>query len=157
VGCEHIVLALLRVSDGVAAHALAACGLTLEAGRAALTKILGEGTGSTSTGPLPFTPRVRRALTEAQEATLELAHSVVGTEHLLLGILREGENVGCRLLQEAGLELQAVRLNVLQQMGFPQPRSGAGQDRQLTRVLEKLSDRLADIDARLERLEEQLA
>ena len=157
VGCEHLVLALLRVSDGVAAHALVACGLTLEAGRAALSRILRREQPSATTELLPFTPRVRHALTEAQGAALELGHNVVGTEHLLLGILREGDNVGCRVLQEAGLDLQAVRLNILQQMGFPQPRSAPGQDRLLARALDKLADRLADIDARLARLEEQLA
>lgn len=156
VGCEHMVLAMLRVPDGIAAHALVACGLTLEAGRSALSKILRRGPASAANELLPFTPRVRRALTEAQDAALEFAHNFVGTEHILLGIIREGDNVGCRLLQEAGLDLQAVRLNVLQQMGFPQPRSAPGQDRQLARVLDKLADRLADINARLERLEEQL-
>ncbi len=156
VGCEHLVLALLRVTDGVAAHALIACGFTVESGRTALVRILREGADAT-TGLLPFTPRVRRALDQAQEAALELAHNFVGTEHLLLGILREGENVGCRLLQEAGVDLQAVRSNVLQQMGFPQPRSAPGQDRRLARVLDKLTEQLADIDARLGRLEQQLS
>lgn len=156
VGCEHLVLGLLRDSEGVAAHALVACGLTLENGRAALARVLRRATASETSDLLPFTPRVRSALKEAQDAALELAHNYVGTEHILLGILREGDNVGCRLLLEAGLDLQVVRLNVLQQMGFPQPRSTPGQDRQLARALDKLADRLADIDARLDRLEEQL-
>ncbi|HYZ91289.1 MAG TPA: Clp protease N-terminal domain-containing protein [Actinomycetota bacterium] len=159
VGCEHLLLGLLAEEEGIAAHALIACGLTLPAARAALDRIIpGAGPVDTpvDTLRLPFTPRVTHALDQAQEAALELGHADIGTEHILLGIIREGENVGCRLLVEAGLGLQAVRLNVLQQMGFPQARSAPGQDRRLNRVLDKLTEQLADIDARLERLEQQL-
>jgi ATP-dependent Clp protease ATP-binding subunit ClpC len=157
VGCEHLVVGLIGEVEGIAAHALVSCGLTLAVARATLDRILPRGPAFSPPHRLPFTPRVTHALDQAQEAALEVGHPDIGSEHLLLGILREGENVGCRLLLESGLDLQAVRLNVLQQMGFPQPRSAPGQDRRLNRVLDKLTEQLADIDARLERLEQQLS
>jgi predicted DNA-binding transcriptional regulator AlpA len=153
VGCEHLVVATLR-ADGVAARALATMGLTLGGARAALRRVLPPGPhGSVQWEQLPFTPRVSRALEHAQETAIELGHSRIGTEHLLLGILREGENVGCRLFLEAGLDLSAVRLRVLQEMGHPQPSQDPDRERRLTTTLEKVLDRLADIDARLERIE----
>lgn len=151
VGCEHLVLAPLR-AEGVAAKALATMGLTIGGARAALGKILGRPPPARGewTPRLPFTPRVSRALEHAQETAIELGQSRIGTEHILLGVLREGDNVGCRLLQEAGLDLAAVRLRVLQEIDYPRE---PDRDRRLTSALDKIVDRLADIDARLERLE----
>jgi ATP-dependent Clp protease ATP-binding subunit ClpC len=158
VGCEHLVIALLGEPEAVAARALATSGLTLAGARAALERVVGSGSGAGAEWQrLPFTPRVSHALAQAQDAAIELGHNLIGTEHLLLGVLREGENVGCRLLKEAGLDLSALRLRVLEEMGYPQPRPEPERDRQLSRILEKVTDQLADIDARLERLERQLA
>ncbi len=148
-GCEHLVLGLCEEGEGVAARALEACGLTLETAREVLRRLLGPGVLPHSTAALPLTPRVSRALGRAQETALEFGHNYIGTEHLLLGVLREGANVGCRLLVEAGIDLTRLRLKVLEIMGFPQPKEGPD-DRQGSRAL------LASIDARLERLEQRL-
>jgi predicted DNA-binding transcriptional regulator AlpA len=152
VGCEHLVLGLAGQPDGVAGRTFAALGLTPAAARTVLGRLVGRGSGKAE-GHLPFTPRVRRALELAEQASVELGHDFTGTEHLLLGILREGENVGCRLLIEAGLEPVTVRLKTLELMGFPQPkRSSPTGD-----WLDQLTERLASIDARLASLEQGLA
>lgn len=157
VGCEHLVLGLIREPEGVAGRALASFGLGLDRARAVLGGILGPGP-ATSAGDLPFTPRVRRAFREAEAAALELSHNYMGTEHVLLGVLREGTNVGCRLLTAAGIDLFALRLAVLDMTGgrppgqVPRSESGPPQD-----ALDRIVRLLAGLDSRLERLERRLS
>ncbi len=149
VGCEHLVLGLLREGTGLAAQALGALGLTTAAAREALGRILVTGPAHTIER-LPHTPRLRRALAEAEQASLELGHNYAGTEHLLLGVLREADNVGCRLFIEAGLDLTAVRMKALEIMGYPQPQvEGADRLEELIRLVAAMSDRLERVERRL--------
>lgn len=157
VGCEHLVLGLLRVSEGLAARALTSLEFTLEGAVETLSKILRNGSGAPDVASLPFTPRVKRAVELADEAALEFGHNYMGTEHLLLGILREGENVGCRLLTEGGLDLTTVRLKVLELMKHPQPHHPAERAPERsadTDLLRALNDRLGRIE---DLLKQQLA
>lgn len=149
VGCEHLVIGLIREGTGLAGRALAARGLTLEAARDAVSRLLATGP-TNPIEPLPHTRRLKAALAEAESASLEFRHGDVGTEHLLLGILREGENVGCRLLIEAGQDLTDVRLKVLELMGYPQPHTERSDQ------LERLIGMVAAVSERLERIEQRL-
>jgi ATP-dependent Clp protease ATP-binding subunit ClpC len=119
-GCEHFVVGLLVEGTGIGGRALSTLGLSADDARKILEQLVGP--GKKAPGVLAFTPRVKQALGLAQVIALDLGHNYIGTEHLLLGILREGDNVGCRLLIEAGLDLDALRHQVLELMKFPQPR-----------------------------------
>lgn len=154
-GCEHLVLGLTREPEGLASRALAGFDLGVEKARSTLAEILAPGPASPGS-ELTFTPRLRRAFREAEASALELSHNYLGTEHLLLGVLREGSNVGCRLLTAAGVDLFALRLAVLDLIA-PAPRDvppvhGASGESALDRVTQLL----AGIDSRLERLERRL-
>jgi ATP-dependent Clp protease ATP-binding subunit ClpA/predicted DNA-binding transcriptional regulator AlpA len=152
VGCEHLVLALLRDPEGLAAKAMQALSFTLDDARVVLSQLLGEGSKEPDEGTLRFTPRVKRAIELAEQASYEFGHSYLGTEHLLLGMLREGENVGCRLLVEGGIDTTKLRLKLLELLNYPQPRGSAsdadqeipGDPASLVEVIERL-DRIESL------------
>ena len=158
IGCEHLLLGLISIGEGLAAETFAALGLPLDPARETVEAIVGTG-ASRPEGHLPFTPRAVDALKLAATASEELGHNYIGTEHVALGILREGDNVGCRVLTELGLSLERVRLKLLERMGFPQPEAGADAPspaagpsfaEQVLRRLDAIDARLGSLEGRLE-------
>lgn len=112
IGTEHLLLGMLREADGIAAQALAGFGLDLEKARTAVLEIIGEGQ-SAPAGHIPFTPRAKKVCELAHRESLLLGHNYIGTEHLLLGLIREGGGVGGKILVEAGADLASAREAVL--------------------------------------------
>jgi len=112
IGTEHLLLALLQESEGVAAQALAALGVDFEAVRAGVDKAVGEGI-TPPTGNIPFTPRVKHVLEMALRESIDLGHPNIGTEHLLLGMLRDADGVGARVLIDDGVTLAVARQEVV--------------------------------------------
>jgi len=112
VGPEHILLGLVREGQGVAARALTELGVDLGAVRQQTEDLIGRGEHSPS-GHIPFTPRAKKLLELSLREALQLGHNYIGTEHLLLAVLREGENVGAQVLVRMGTDLNQVRLQVL--------------------------------------------
>jgi ATP-dependent Clp protease ATP-binding subunit ClpC len=112
IGTEHILLGLIRERDGVAAQALSELGITLEAVRTKVEEVVGL-PSSPSPGSPPFTPRAKKVLDLSLRQALQLGHSYIGTEHLLLGVVQEGEGVGARVLVSQGADLARVRQRVI--------------------------------------------
>jgi ATP-dependent Clp protease ATP-binding subunit ClpC len=112
IGTEHILLGLVHEGDGVAARALASLDVSLEAVRNRVEEIIGQGQAE-PTGHIPFTPRAKKVLELALREALQLGHTYIGTEHLLLGLVREGEGVAAQVLVEVGADLGRVRRAVL--------------------------------------------
>ena len=113
IGTEHILLGLVHEADGGAAQALESLGVSLEAVRRQVEEIIGEG-GSPPAGHIPFTPRAKKVLELSLREAIQLGHNYIGTEHILLGVLREGEGVACQVLVKLGANLPKVRARVLQ-------------------------------------------
>jgi SpoVK/Ycf46/Vps4 family AAA+-type ATPase len=113
IGTEHILLGLIHEGEGVAAKALESLGISLEAVRSQVEEIIGEGQQAPS-GHLPFTPRGKKVLELSLRESLQLAHNYIGTEHILLGLIREGEGVAAQVLVKMGADLNKVRQQVIQ-------------------------------------------
>jgi ATP-dependent Clp protease ATP-binding subunit ClpC len=113
IGTEHVLLGLIHEGEGIAAKALEQLGLTLERAREQIDEIIGHGEQSPA-GHIPFTPRAKRVLELSLREALQLNHSYIGTEHILLGLIREGEGVACQVLIKMGADLSQVRDTVLQ-------------------------------------------
>ncbi|MFC7407108.1 ATP-dependent Clp protease ATP-binding subunit [Georgenia alba] len=113
IGTEHILLGLIHEGEGVAAKALEALDISLEAVRVQVTEIIGEGQQSPS-GHIPFTPRAKKVLELSLREALQLGHNYIGTEHILLGLIREGEGVAAQVLTKLGADLNRVRQQVMQ-------------------------------------------
>jgi ATP-dependent Clp protease ATP-binding subunit ClpC len=113
IGTEHILLGLIHEGEGVAAKALEALGISLEAVRAQVEEIIGQG-GSSPSGHIPFTPRAKKVLELSLREALQLGHNYIGTEHILLGLIREGEGVAAQVLVKLGADLSRVRQQVIQ-------------------------------------------
>ena len=107
IGTEHILLGLLREEEGLAARVLESLGITVEEVRAQVARIVGQG-DEVTTGQIPFTPRAKKVLELALREALSLGHNYIGTEHILLGLVRETEGVAARLL--LGLDADAVKI-----------------------------------------------
>jgi ATP-dependent Clp protease ATP-binding subunit ClpA len=114
IGTEHILLGLIRVSDGVAAQALESLGISLAAVRREVIQIVGQGDMSQLPSHIPFTRRAKKVLELSLREALQLGHNYIGTEHILLGLLREGEGVGAQVLVKLGADLNRVRQQVIQ-------------------------------------------
>jgi ATP-dependent Clp protease ATP-binding subunit ClpC len=112
IGTEHILLGLIREGDGVAAKALESLNISREAVRQSVEEIVGKGR-SAPTGHIPFTPRGKKVLELSLRESLQLGHNYIGTEHILLGLIREGEGVGAEVLQKLGGGLDRVRAMVI--------------------------------------------
>ena len=112
IGTEHILLGLIDEGQGVAATALAQMDITLEAVRERVEELLGV-TGAAQTGSPPFTPRAKKVLELSLREALQLGHNYIGTEHMLLGLIREGEGVGAQVLVSLGADLHRVRQTVI--------------------------------------------
>jgi Clp amino terminal domain, pathogenicity island component len=113
IGTEHILLGLIREGDGVAAKALESLGISLEAVRQQVEEIIGEGQEVPS-GHIPFTPRAKKVLELSLREALQLGDNYIGTEHILLGLIREGDGVAAQVLVELGADLNRVRQQVIQ-------------------------------------------
>ena len=113
IGTEHLLLGLIHEGEGVAAKALESLGISLEAVRAQVEEIIGQGQQA-PTGHIPFTPRAKKVLELSMREALQLNHPYIGTEHILLGLIREGEGVAAQVLIKLGADLNRVRNQVLQ-------------------------------------------
>lgn len=113
IGTEHLLLGLIHEGDGIAARALETMGISLEAVRTQVIEIIGEGEQPT-TGHIPFTPRARKVLEYSMREALQLGHNYIGTEHILLGLLREGDGVAAQVLVNLGADLNTVRQTVIE-------------------------------------------
>ena len=123
IGTEHILLGLIHEGEGVAAKGLESLGISLEAVRSQVEELIGHGASSPS-GHIPFTPRAKKVLELSLREALQLGHNYIGTEHILLGLIREGEGVAAQVLVKLGADLSRVRQQVIQLLsGY----SGSGQ------------------------------
>jgi ATP-dependent Clp protease ATP-binding subunit ClpC len=116
IGTEHLLLGLVHEGEGVAALALTGMGIQLEAVRGEVERIIGQGQ-ATSAGHIPFTPRAKKVLELSLREALQLGHNYIGTEHILLGLVREGEGVAAQVLQKLGADLNRVRQAVIRLLG----------------------------------------
>ena len=116
VGTEQVLLGLIGEGTGVAAKALKSMGVNLKDARAEVEKIIGRGSGFVAV-EIPFTPRAKRVLELSWDEARQLGHNYIGTEHLLLGLIREGEGVAARVLENLNVDLNKVRTNVIKMLG----------------------------------------
>jgi ATP-dependent Clp protease ATP-binding subunit ClpA len=121
IGLEHLLLGLIREGEGVAARALDSLGVELTKARTAVEFIIGRGDATTSPSEITLSPRTKRVIELAIDEARKLGHSFVGTEHLLLGIAREGEGVASGVLRSFGVDLQQVRHEVIARLGEQGP------------------------------------
>src|SRR4249920_1661767 len=115
IGTEHILLGLIHEGEGVAARALESLGISLEAVRTQVQEMIGPG-DEAPTGHIPFTPRAKKVLELSLREALGLGHNYIGTEHILLGLIREGEGVAAKVLIKLGGNLDRVRQQVIQSL-----------------------------------------
>src|SRR6184192_2801600 len=115
IGTEHILLGLLREEEGLGARVLESLDVTLEEVRAQVARIVGEG-DTVTPGQIPFTPRAKKVLELGLREALTLGHNYIGTEHLLLGLVRENEGVGARILLDFGADADKIRDQVIRML-----------------------------------------
>jgi ATP-dependent Clp protease ATP-binding subunit ClpC len=157
IGTEHILLGLIHEGEGVAAKALESLGISLEAVRQQVEEIIGQGQQAPS-GHIPFTPRANKVLELASQEGLQLGHNYIGTEHILLGLIREGEGVAAQILVKLGADLNRVRQQVIQLLhGYPgkEPAGGGARlgKRERARLMDDALGRIAALDRRLAAIE----
>jgi ATP-dependent Clp protease ATP-binding subunit ClpC len=151
IGTEHILLGLIHEGEGVAAKALESLGISLHAVRQQVEEVIGRGQHSPS-GHIPFTPRAKKVLELSLRESLQLGHNYIGTEHILLGLIREGDGVAAQVLVKLGADLNRVRQQVIQLLhgyqGTGPAAAGAG--------VADLADQLTSLAARLAVVEQRL-
>ncbi|MDQ1622170.1 MAG: ATP-dependent Clp protease ATP-binding subunit ClpC, partial [Actinomycetota bacterium] len=125
IGTEHILLGLLHEEEGVAGKALESLGITLDGVREQVQEIIGQGQQAPS-GHIPFTPRAKKVLELSLREALQLGHNYVGTEHILLGLIREGEGVAAQVLVKLGADHTRVRQEVIRLLSGYQGKEIAG-------------------------------
>jgi ATP-dependent Clp protease ATP-binding subunit ClpC len=123
IGTEHILLGLIHEGEGVAAKALESLGISLDALRQQVEEIIGQGQ-HTQSGHIPFTPRAKKVLELSLREALQLGHNYIGTQHILLGLSREGDGVAAQVLVQLGTDLNPVRQQVIQFTSGQQPLPG---------------------------------
>src|SRR5476651_723208 len=116
VGTEHLLLGLIKLGQGVAVNVLQKLGLDLETVRIEVEKQVGSGPDTKMSGNIPYTPRVKKVLALAGKEAKALNHSYVGTEHILLGLLREGDGVAARVLKTLEVDIERTRNEVLKEL-----------------------------------------
>jgi ATP-dependent Clp protease ATP-binding subunit ClpC len=148
IGTEHVLLGLIREGEGVAAKVLESLGISLEAVRQQVEEIIGQGQQVPS-GHIPFTPRAKKVLELASREAKQLGHNYIGTEHILLGLIREGEGVAAQVLVKLGADLNRVRQQVIQLLHGYQGNEPADHGRRLGKRARArlMDDGLARIDA----------
>jgi ATP-dependent Clp protease ATP-binding subunit ClpC len=159
-GTEHILLALIREGGGVAAQAMAALGITEEAARQQVEQITDRGQENPRQGHIPFTPQAKKVLQLSLREAIALGHGYIGTEHILLGLIREGEGVALRALSGLGVEPNQVRQKVIQLVSArrvqeePGPARATGRGKR--KLLSEVRSRLDSMDWRLSVLEQRI-
>lgn len=121
IGTEHVLLGLVKIGSGVASTALANLGATIAGVRLQVEKMIGSGPDMVTMGKLPQTPRAKRAMQTAIDRASELGHSYVGTEHILMGLVADGESPACHSLMNLGITPAQVLFEVKRLMGEPRP------------------------------------
>jgi len=153
-GTEHILLGLIHEGEGVAAKVLESLGISLEAVRQQVEEIIGQGQQAPS-GHIPFTPRAKKVLELASREALQLGHNYIGTEHILLGLVREGEGVAAQVLVKLGADLNRVRQQVVELLhGHPGQEPASDRPRRGKRAQARV---MADAVARVDALDRRLA
>ena len=151
IGTEHLLLAVIREGHGVGAKALESMQISLDAARQQVESIIGRGQNPVGDGHIPFTPRAKKVLELSLREALQLGHNYIGTEHILLGLIREGDGVAAQVLVSLGCDLNRARQQVIQLLhGYP------GKQPTLLTIGEELGDRLASMAARLAVIERVL-
>jgi len=125
IGTEHILLGLLREEEGLAARVLESLDITVEEVRAQVARIVGQG-DEVTTGQIPFTPRAKKVLELALREALSLGHNYIGTEHILLGLVRENEGVAARILLDFDADAEKIRNEIIRMLSGPGRRQGSG-------------------------------
>ena len=160
VGTEHILLALIREGGGVAAQALESLGITEEAARQQVQEIVGPGQQDPPRGHIPMTPRAKKILQLSLREAIALGHGYIGTEHILLGLLREDDGVAVRALNGLGVDPNRVRQQVIQLVSarrvHEEPGTGRATGRGKRKLLAELRGRLDSLDWRLSVLEQRV-
>ena len=151
IGTEHLLLAVIREGHGVGAKALESMQISLDAARQQVESIIGRGQNPVGDGHIPFTPRAKKVLELSLREALQLGHNYIGTEHILLGMIREGDGVAAQVLVSLGCDLNRARQQVIQLLHGHQGRQPA-----LSSIGEELGDRLASMAARLAVIERVL-
>ena len=142
VGTEQILLGLIGEGTGIAAKVLKSMGVNLKDARVEVEKIIGRGSGFVAV-EIPFTPRAKRVLELSLEEARQLGHNYIGTEHLLLGLIREGEGVAARVLENLALDLTKIRTQVIRLLGdTAESTTGAPQNKGKTPTLEEFGRNL---------------
>lgn len=145
VGTEQILLGLIGEATGVAAKVLKSMGVTLKDARVEVEKVIGRGSGFVAV-EIPFTPRAKRVLELSLEEARQLGHNYIGTEHLLLGLIREGEGVAARVLENLGVDLAKVRTQVIRMLGeTAEVTSGGGKGGNKTPTLDEFGSNLTQL------------
>jgi ATP-dependent Clp protease ATP-binding subunit ClpC len=160
VGTEHILLALIREEGGVAAQALESLGVTEEGTRQQVEEIVGRDQPGPQRGHLPMTPRAKKVLQLSLREAIALGYGYIGTEHILLGLIREDDGVAIRVLNGLGVDPNRVRQQVIQQVSArriqQEPETGRAAGRGKRKLLSELRGRLDSLDWRLSVLEQRV-
>jgi ATP-dependent Clp protease ATP-binding subunit ClpC len=125
IGTEHLLLGLLREEEGIAARVLDSLDVTYEEVRAQVARIVGEGDEPLVSGQIPFTPRAKRVLELALREALSVGHPYLGTEHLLLGLVRENQGVAARILLDFDADAEKIRNEIIRSLSGPPMRPGS--------------------------------
>jgi ATP-dependent Clp protease ATP-binding subunit ClpC len=125
IGTEHILLGLLREEEGLAARVLDSLDITVEEVRAQVARIVGQG-DEVTTGQIPFTPRAKKVLELALREALSLGHNYLGTEHILLGLVRDNEGVAARIPLDFDADAEKIRNEIIRMLSGPGRRTQAG-------------------------------
>jgi len=139
IGTEHILLGLLREEEGLAARVLESLDITVEEVRAHVARVVGQGDVVTA-GQIPFTPRTKKVLELALQEGLSLGHNYIGTEHLLLGLVRENDGVAARILLEFDADADTVRNEVIRMLSGPGRSVSGSQDVQSARLIARIDE-----------------
>ena len=161
IGTEHLLLGLLSEGEGLAAQTLESLRVDLHAARSRVEEIIGQGTASPS-GHIPFTPRAKKVLELSLREALQLGHNHIGTEHLLLGLVREGQGVGAQVLVEMGANLKRVRQQIVGIIGSGASEEIAGEPADVSAtgnpdlVIESLAGEVRRLRREVDRLRDEL-
>jgi ATP-dependent Clp protease ATP-binding subunit ClpC len=151
IGTEHILLGLLREEEGLAARVLESLDITVEEVRAQVARIVGQG-DEVTTGQIPFTPRAKKVLELALREALSLGHNYIGTEHILLGLVRENEGVAARILLDFDADAEKIRNEIIRMLSGPGRRqqgggSGSGEKAKSSKLLDQFGRNLTKLAA----------
>ncbi|MBN1492794.1 MAG: NDP-hexose 4-ketoreductase, partial [Candidatus Omnitrophica bacterium] len=134
IGTEHILLGLIKEGESVAAAVLQNLGLSLENIRLEIEKLVQLGPSTIVSGDIPFTPKAKKVIELAMDEARRLGHNYIGTEHLLLGLIKEGEGVASHVLMNIGLDLNKVRNEIIKLLGSATPASASGSQKAKTKT-----------------------